>query len=346
MLRSNANRKGYEDSFRKGSFMPPDLEIACDYSQDMSCGVNNVLGVCSYLIWYSLLPLVFLLLPLIWIYFRTVFWIIFGSTTFASLYPLDPAWQPRWGAALGAWGLRAARQYFGIKLCFRNREAIRTCGPAIFCCEPHDILPMGIYSLANCLKLNEPHNNIACMTSAIFRIPFMRHMFTWSPSMSVDKDSLRAVLKKGFSPTICPGGVQEVTYMIQGKDECALYLKKRKGFVKLAMEFGRPIVPMFSFGQRKTYDFLIPRSEFGKWIGRKLGFLPLVFFGQYGIPMFIPKSTPITVVVGNPIIVPKYETINLNELDKYHRMYIAATIDLFESHKVQFGMGTTTIRIV
>ena len=45
------------------------------------------------------------------------------------------------------------------------------------------------------------------------------------------------MIKEGISPVICPGGVQEAS-LITNPKECVLYLTKRLGFVKLAMQQG------------------------------------------------------------------------------------------------------------
>jgi hypothetical protein len=332
---------------KKSVDSPPKLTLACDYSGLMQLGISNVLGVVVFLGWFLVLPVLAVSLPVLWYYHRWIFWAIVGLVIASSVAPLDPEMQPRWGYSIGAWALRSARQYFGLKLLFRNREAIQTSGPALFAIEPHDVLPLGLFSLADCLGYNQGHVNMACMTGATFAVPFLRNVFTWAPATSVDKEGLRALMRKGVSPTLCPGGVQEVSFLTPGKDECVLFLKDRKGFVKLAMEFGRPIVPMFCFGQRKTYDFWIPHgSGFWTWVGRKVGFLPMLFFGQFGIPLFIPKSAPLTVVVGDLIQVPKFETFSQADIDKYHGMFIDAMREIFESHKQQFGMENTELRIV
>lgn len=39
-----------------------------------------------------------------------------------------------------------------------------------------------------------------------------------------------------------------------------------------------------------------------------MGFVPMIFFGQWGIPFGVPKSRPLTVVVGTPLEVPVKQT--------------------------------------
>ncbi|RYY73131.1 hypothetical protein EON63_20150 [archaeon] len=117
-------------------------------------------------------------------------------------------------------------------------------------------------------------------TGLCFKVPFMRHVYTWMTAASVDKKDIIKSINNGNSPVIVPGGVQEVIYLAQyyHKDlltqdpssnnttsssapctkTCTLYLKRRAGFVKLALKHGLPLVPVFSFGLRELFDFYIP----------------------------------------------------------------------------------------
>ena len=39
----------------------------------------------------------------------------------------------------------------------------------------------------------------------------------------------------------------------QGNDKETLYLARRRGFVRLAIVHGRPLVPVFGFGESRTF---------------------------------------------------------------------------------------------
>ena len=49
------------------------------------------------------------------------------------------------------------------------------------------------------------------------------------------------------------GGATE-SLNVGGKDKVKLYLVRRKGFVKLALQHGRDLVPVFGFGENEIYD--------------------------------------------------------------------------------------------
>lgn len=102
------------------------------------------------------------------------------------------------------------------------------------------------------------------------------------------------------------------------------------------------IVPTFAFGQRAAWDFWVPPFKWLHKMGRKAGFIPLVFFGVGGLPLTQAKSVPITLVMGKPIKVhklPEGEEITTEKLQPYLDEFIAATERIFEKNKDKFGMG-------
>ena len=53
--------------------------------------------------------------------------------------------------------------------------------------------------------------------------------------------------------------------------------------------------------------------------------------------MVLPKSHPITVVIGNPIPVQKKSSFTDEEVDELHTMYKQALVDLFEEFQPKYG---------
>ena len=81
-------------------------------------------------------------------------------------------------------------------------------------------------------------------------------------------------IKKGIATVLVPGGARE---SLNGeKDQIRLVfllfvfftffirlvLKNRKGFIKLAIKHGVPLVPTFSFGEQRVYDLVGVDSPF------------------------------------------------------------------------------------
>ena len=305
-------------------------------------GMFQYLGVWFWvgtIFWY----LVFLIgTPL---FYHTITWKIWASLlVVATLVPCDRRFQPQICFDFGAWIIRKSVEYFHVKVVLLNEEAVRTSGTAIIAMEPHDVLPLSICGFSNCFQGLPGHRCVACVTSFCFQLPIMKHIYTWVNATAVDKRNVVRFLQSGVSPVICPGGVQEVTLM-ERDDECVLFLKSRLGFVKLAMQQGVPIIPVFSFGLAGTFDCWLPRAQWMKDFGRKIGFLPLVFFGLWGLPYSPGKPVDYTLVVGEPIKLPHLADPSLEEIHKYHAQYVHALETIFHTYKGRYGMAHVQLRI-
>ncbi|KAL7546594.1 hypothetical protein ACHAWF_009925 [Thalassiosira exigua] len=110
-------------------------------------------------------------------------------------------------------------------------------------------------------------------------------------------------------------------------NDIVLYLKKRKGFVKLALATGSPIVPIFGFNLDGSYGYWFPRGSLTEKLSRT------------------PKK--IHFVIGTAIDVPKEDdNVTQESIDKYHDIFLKELEALFERHKHEAGYDKRTLRII
>jgi hypothetical protein len=102
--------------------------------------------------------------------------------------------------------------------------------------------------------------------------------------------------------------------------DVVLYLKNRKGFIKLALETGSPIVPVFCFNLDGSFGYWVPRGRMIEKLSRSLGFAPLVYWGRWFIPFGIPIPRKIHIVIGPG----KYIDSGVRQL-KWHDLLTALT---------------------
>jgi diacylglycerol O-acyltransferase 2, plant len=300
-------------------------------------GFLHYIAITLWMGWLMFFPLSLLLLPVM---------IFTLPVIMAScLCSIDRKKQPYLGKILGNWLITKSTEYLGLKVYAIDKEAVDNAGPSIFVIEPHDVLPLGISTFHDALGIWPTHKALGGVSSAIFSVPLMRHIFTWCSAVEVTKSRLLDSLKRGYSVAVCPGGAHEVAYM-EKDNEIVLYMKSRYGLVKLCLETGTPLIPSFCFGQRKIYNYWVPKNKTLQVFCRKLGFMPLYFTGYFGIPFAPPKSLPITVVVGKPITIPKVENPTEEQMHEYHDLLVQSITDIFESHKAANGMEDCSIRIV
>lgn len=240
-----------------------------------------------------------------------------------------------------------AAEYFQIKMVLVDKEAVEKSGQAIFALEPHHVLPLSIFAFNNFLCGFEGHDMLGLLTGLCFKMPLMRHVYTWVNAHSVDKKDMLSLLKKGISPVLCPGGVQEVTFL-GDETQCVLYLKKRTGLFKIALQHGTPVIPVFSFGLQNSFSFWIPKAKWIQKLGRKCGALPMMFFGVFGLPMGPAKPCQYVNVIGKPLPLPSTEKIanpTNEQIKQYQEMYIEEITRLFHDYQDEFGMAGVTLRI-
>lgn len=105
--------------------------------------------------------------------------------------------------------------------------------------------------------------------SVLFAIPMVRELALWTRCIDARKSVAARALKK-HSLMVIPGGEQEQIRTVQGREE--VFLSKRMGFIKLALEQQAAVVPCYAFGCVDLYatynDFLFSPRE---WLRKMLG---------------------------------------------------------------------------
>ncbi|XP_040195963.1 2-acylglycerol O-acyltransferase 2 [Rana temporaria] len=180
-----------------------------------------------------------------------------------------------------------------------------------------------------------------------FRAPFFRDYIMAGGLIPSDKESASYLLrdkKGGKAVVVAVGGAPESLDARPGA--FTLLIKNRKGFIRLAIQHGASLVPVFSFGENELFDQVDnPRGSFLRKMQERLQkmmgvALPLfhargVFQYSFGL---MPYRRPIHTIVGKPIKVTENMTPSDEEVDKLHKLYMEELSELFEEHKTQFNV--------
>eukprot|EP01113_Clastostelium_recurvatum_P032351 TRINITY_DN4143_c0_g1_i4.p1 TRINITY_DN4143_c0_g1~~TRINITY_DN4143_c0_g1_i4.p1 ORF type:complete len:384 (-),score=119.36 TRINITY_DN4143_c0_g1_i4:1012-2055(-) len=126
------------------------------------------------------------------------------------------------------------------------------------------------------------------------------------------------------------------------RKEVVLFLKNRKGFVRLAMQLGLDLVPVFTHGELELYNQLQWGLPQRLGLSRKFK-VPITLV--WGHKLFLPFRRPLTVVVGHPIPVEKVENPTPEQVAELHGKYVAALRSMFEETKEECGYGDTHLVI-
>lgn len=202
--------------------------------------------------------------------------------------------------------------------------------------EPHSVLPVSVVAFFDGGALPpslEARPRAALASSAIFRVPLVRHLWSWLGLQSVDRRTLRRLLEEGNIPILIPGGVAECMHLAPGRE--TVYLKRRAGFAKMALQHGAALIPAFAFGQSNIFGFAAPPRPVAVAFARLAGFAPIVYWGLWGTP--IPRRVPIHVVLGKPIPVPLVAEPSSEQVMALLGTFIKEMERLFEAHKAAAG---------
>ncbi|KAG0011135.1 diacylglycerol O-acyltransferase 1 [Entomortierella chlamydospora] len=183
-----------------------------------------------------------------------------------------------------------------------------------------------------------------------FQLPIYRDYIMAHGIVSVSKASCEYVLNSGpgNSIAIVVGGAQESLSSKPGTLD--LTLKKRLGFIKLALVNGASLVPTLAFGENELYEvYVVPKKsktyQVQQLLKRVCGFTLPMFNGRgifnYGIG-FLPRRKPVFIVIGKPIHVEKVEgSPTLEQLKELQNKYIDEVMDIWERYKDQYAPGRT-----
>ncbi|KAF2880662.1 hypothetical protein ILUMI_25501 [Ignelater luminosus] len=220
----------------------------------------------------------------------------------------------------------------------------------LFCSFPHGILCAGIFTAFGTRtggfhKLFPKHTPHILTLKPFFLLPLFRDFLLSMGLCAASAKSINYLMSKpggGNAALLVVGGAAEVFYSKPGQYN--LVLKNRKGFVRLALKNGSPLVPTFSFGETDIYD-QISSSEgsllrtFQEWIKKIVGFPPIMILGrgffQYSFGL-LPHRKPINVIVGKPIDVERVENPSQEQIDALHAAFIKQLIKLFDKNKHKY----------
>ncbi|CAA7265177.1 unnamed protein product [Cyclocybe aegerita] len=222
--------------------------------------------------------------------------------------------------------------------------------PYVFGYHPHGIIGMGALAtfateatgFSAAFPGIKPH--LLTLTTN-FQVPFYRDLILALGVCSVSKESCSNILKSGpgSAITIVVGGAAESLSAHPGTAD--LTLRKRLGFIKVAIQHGADLVPVFSFGENDIYQQM--PNEKGTTVyalQRKFqsifGFTLPLFHGRgllnYNLGL-MPYRRRIVAVIGKPIHVDQCDKPTLEEVIRVQQKYIDELTRIWNTYKDEFA---------
>lgn len=244
--------------------------------------------------------------------------------------------------------------YFPVRL--HRSEQLEPTRKYIFGYHPHGIISHGAFAAFATEALGFKQlfpgiTNTLLTLDSNFRIPGYRDYILRMGLASVSRESCENILSKGGpngegmgrAITIVIGGARE---SLDGRPfYLRLVLRRRKGFVKLAIRTGADLVPVLAFGENDLYDQLDtdehPIIHHLQMLVKKfMGFTVPLFHARgvfnYDVGM-MPYRRPMNIVVGRPIQIVQNKNPEAEYVDKIHQQYIDELTRIWEDWKGTFA---------
>eukprot|EP00930_Biecheleria_cincta_P059312 TRINITY_DN45059_c0_g1_i1.p1 TRINITY_DN45059_c0_g1~~TRINITY_DN45059_c0_g1_i1.p1 ORF type:complete len:366 (+),score=56.35 TRINITY_DN45059_c0_g1_i1:65-1162(+) len=253
-------------------------------------------------------------------------WLCLISVTVAIVARLLP-WSMEPPLRFPPWLRLILYRYFSLVLIMPREDQFDKNRTYIFAGAPHGVIPLGDFlsfllaPLGYIMGLGAP---------AVLNLPLIGNMLGCTGIVSCARECAARTMQTR-SIGLMPGGIAEIFELRSDRE--AAYLRRRKGFVKLALESGAALVPCYTLGNSSVYDALTNKSL--QRLSKALRASVTLFWGRFYLP--IPYRRPVCFLMANPIEVPKIEKPSQEDIDKWHQVFCDQMAALFDTHKAAFG---------
>lgn len=221
--------------------------------------------------------------------------------------------------------------------------------------SPHGIVPFALglgFIPQEAVDKFGPFRPVVASATRFF--PFVRTLIGWGDGVDASRSNVHRALADGSRIGLAPGGISEMFegYPKKGRlpnDECLL-LASRKGFIRMALEHGVPVIPVYCFGSSKMLKRL--HLPFLERISNLFRVSFCLFFGKNFLP--IPFRKKLLYIIGRAIHPPEHlknrkfdgTAIDDSIVDDMHKRFCDEMVRIFDKYKDDYGWGMKTLRIV
>ena len=241
----------------------------------------------------------------------------------------------------------------------RAKEAMPT-SKALYCFHPHGMTCAGY--AANGIwaeEFNEratpkplpPNWEAKAWPGTIFFIaPGLRepsHLFKWICDVSgrVESASKRNIKKRfaeGRNMGIIPGGFEEATIYEHGTHRVAM--RRRKGLIKYALQHGYALVPIYTFGENRTYYTISGWVRLRQFIN-SFQMPAVAFWGAWFLPVLPRYDAKVLTYIAPPLQLPQIDEPTGAEVDAWLETYLDALRKLFDESKAEAGEPDAVLEV-
>lgn len=184
-------------------------------------------------------------------------------------------------------------------------------GAVLYLAHPHGLFSMAPFLHWSAQVTHWPSERPVhiAIHSIFFRIPLVRELCEYFGAIEAEEGEISEILKQGESVAILAGGIREISATTPG--QMKLFLKKRKGFARIAKDLGIPIVPVLTFGENELFPPLEGfwtekvQSYLRAWVGISMPLPTLESFLNWFRLLRGPLPSRVTTWIGKPVFTDK-----------------------------------------
>ncbi|DBA02974.1 TPA: hypothetical protein N0F65_003162 [Lagenidium giganteum] len=212
----------------------------------------------------------------------------------------------------------------------------------MFAFHPHGVTSLG-WSYNGVYNHSLMHSDLRWLvTSAIFFIPVLRNMMAWIGAEPIEKNHVKRLLSESRNVCLIPGGYEKAT--IYERNKHRVYMRHRAGFIKLALQHGYKVHPVYTFGEEQSF-YAFPYLLSWRLLLNRVKLPGCMIVGVWWC-FFLPfPNINLITVVGDPIQLPKIDKPSRADVSKYHSIYIKALEDLFERNKAKYATAGANAKL-
>jgi 1-acyl-sn-glycerol-3-phosphate acyltransferase len=188
-------------------------------------------------------------------------------------------------------------------------------GPVLYVAHPHGLFSMApfLHWASEVTSWPAGRKVHIAIHSIFFRIPLVRELCEYFGAIEATDEEIREVLKKGESVALLAGGVREIEETSPGR--MRIYLRKRKGFARIAKELQVPIVPVLTFGENELFppiqgfwtDWV--QTYMRSWLGIAMPLPTLESFRNWFKLLRGPLPVQVETWIGEPVFTKNKKTV-------------------------------------
>eukprot|EP00439_Symbiodinium_sp_Y106_P020772 s5158_g2.t1 len=209
------------------------------------------------------------------------------------------------------------------------------------------VMPHGVIPFANTLlsitlqRQGFIPNSIGA--DILFQIPVLRllagQLVRFGGLIPATPQSIKRALAWPYPNNITfivPGGIAEIFLTLT-----CVFIKSRKGFIRLALQAGVDIVPVYGLGHTQLFTMLDKSSGLGGFMMRMSRRLKSA--GHWAVRVanseetsepLIPYAKPVAALVGKPIRIDAPDpNPSAEKIDELHARFVQELLRIFEKHK-------------